>query len=434
MVVQPPARGDARAAYLPELAATVWPAPADASLRRGGRAGYAVLPSAARPRLLVPAGARRAAASAIRHSTEAVGLKARLRRRLLATAFRSGLGPLAFRDRLLVEAAGGEAAGAAAGGEAVGAAAGLEAHLGAVLRQQVLLSLHIGPARANRKPVVQLLDGDGSPLGFAKLGVDPLTRALVGAEVEALRRLGALDLGAVTVAEVLHHGDWGGHVLLLQSALPVHLRRAAGSAATAAEHAAMVTVAGCLGLHQESYAGSGYAKRLTAAVDALGEHPDAARLRAMLDRVADADPALRFGCWHGDWNGGNSAVLADGRVLVWDWERFDVDVPAGYDALHRRLQTAVTRQGIPPPDAARRLLADAPATLAGFGQPDTSADLVAVLYLAELATRYLRDRQAEAGARLGHIDAWLLPAVEQHLAGRDRQVAKGDGMSRGAGK
>ena len=73
MVVQPPAGGDARAAYLPELASLVWPAPADAALRRGGRAGYAVVPSAARPRLLVPAGARRAAASAIRHSTEAVG-------------------------------------------------------------------------------------------------------------------------------------------------------------------------------------------------------------------------------------------------------------------------------------------------------------------------------------------------------------------------
>jgi hypothetical protein len=132
--------------------------------------------------------------------------------------------------------------------------------------------------------------------------------------------------------------------------------------------------------------------------------------------VTRADPVLGFGAWHGDWNDGNSAALADGRVLVWDWERFDADVPLGYDALHLRLQTAVTRAGADPLDAARALLAGAAATLAPFEQPADVAGRVAALYLVDLAARYLRDRQAEAGARLGHVAAWLLPAVEEHLA------------------
>jgi hypothetical protein len=402
MVVQPPAGGDARAAYLPELAGQVWPAPADATLRRGGvrqPGGYAVVPSAARPRLLVPTASRRAAASAIRHSTEAIGLKARLRRQVLAAAFRAGVGPLAFRDRLVIDGA------------------GLDSHLAEVLGRPALMSIHIGPARANRKPVLQLLGPRGEALAYAKLGVDPLTRALVDAEAAALTRLGGVPLGPVTVAETLHHGHWRGHALLVQSALPVRLERAAPAEAAAAEAAAMLAVAGALGVRRRRYAGSRYAERLAAEVDALGGRAEAARLRAVLDAVARVDPVLDFGCWHGDWNDGNSATLADGRVLVWDWERFDADVPVGYDALHLRLQTAVTRAGTDPLAAARSLLAGAAATLAPFGQPAPVAGSAAALYLVELAARYLRDRQAEAGARLGNVATWLLPAVEEHHAG-----------------
>ncbi|MET8833969.1 hypothetical protein ABZV78_08650 [Micromonospora sp. NPDC004540] len=399
MVFRVPPDGDGRSAYLGELAGLIWPEPAEPALRKGG-GGWVVVPSASRPRLLVPTGSGRAAASAVRHSTEAVGRKARLVRQGLATAFRLGLGPLVFRDRLVVT-----------GG-------GLDAYLAEVLGEPALVSLHIGPARANRKPVLQLLAPDGRALGYAKLGVDPLTRALVDVEAAALRRLADLPLGPVTVAGVRHHGDWHGHALLVQEALPVRLPRATPAAAGVAERAAMVAVAGCLGVRRRSWAGSEHAARLAHAVDALGARPEAGRLRAVLKTVADVDPTVAFGTWHGDWNGGNAAVLADGRVLVWDWERFEADVPVGYDALHRAVQTAIGNDGVEPTEAARALIAGADRTLAPFDSEGRSADLVAVLYLVELAARYLRDRQAEAGARLGHVDAWLLPAVEEHLARR----------------
>ncbi|MCP3787742.1 hypothetical protein NLX85_30715 [Micromonospora sp. A3M-1-15] len=401
MVFRVPPDGDGRSAYLGELAGLIWPEPAEPALGKGG-AGWVVVPSASRPRLLVPTGSGRAAASAVRHSTEAVGRKARLVRQGLATAFRLGLGPLVFRDRLVVT-----------GG-------GLDAYLAEVLGERALVSLHIGPARANRKPVLQLLAPDGRALGYAKLGVDPLTRALVDAEAAALRRLADLPLGPVTVAGVRHHGDWHGHALLVQEALPVRLPRATPAAAEAAERAAMVAVAGCLGVRRRSWAGSDHAARLADAVDALGARPEAGRLRAALKTVADLDPTVAFGAWHGDWNSGNSAVLADGRVLVWDWERFEADVPVGYDELHRAVQTAIGNDGVEPVEAARALIAGADRALAPFDPDGRGADLVAVLYLVELAARYLRDRQAEAGARLGHVDTWLLPAVEEHLARRAR--------------
>jgi hypothetical protein len=34
-----------------------------------------------------------------------------------------------------------------------------------------------------------------------------------------------------------------------------------------------------------------------------------------------------------------------------------------------------------------------------------------------MSTRYLADRQDEAGARLGDVQAWLLPALDENLIG-----------------
>ena len=48
------------------------------------------------------------------------------------------------------------------------------------------MSLYLSPARANRKPVLQLLTPQGQAAGFAKIGTNQLTRELVTAEYEAL--------------------------------------------------------------------------------------------------------------------------------------------------------------------------------------------------------------------------------------------------------
>jgi hypothetical protein len=37
--------------------------------------------------------------------------------------------------------------------------------------------------------------------------------------------------------------------------------------------------------------------------------------------------------------------------------------------------------------------------------------LTALLYLIDLAARYVADRQADAGARLGVLGSWLLPVL-----------------------
>jgi hypothetical protein len=101
-------------------------------------------------------------------------------------------------------------------------------------------------------------------------------------------------------------------------------------------------------------------------------------------------------------------------VLVWDWERFTLGVPMGFDAVHYELQRLV--QGDPDAEGAvERTVARAPELLAPFDVPAEAAELTALLYLIDLAARYLADRQAEAGARLGVLGTWLLPVLVRRV-------------------
>ena len=276
----------------------------------------------------------------------------------------------------------------------------------------MLISTHLGAARANRKPVLQLLTARGETAGFAKISVNPLTRDLIRAERAALNPLAGANLRELTVPRVLHYGPWQGREVLVMNALPVWRRRTALRPGQLA--AAMTELTAVGGRDRGPLAGSAFLARMTSRLARIPASADRDALATALGTLAAADPELSFGAWHGDWTGWNMASIADG-LLVWDWERFTRPVPVGFDALHYRLQTAVVRRRQPPPAAAAECVRAAPAALAPFGVPAAEARLTGVLYLAELSVRYLADRQAEAGARLGRPGTWLIPAIEEAM-------------------
>jgi hypothetical protein len=378
-----------RSAYLDEVVQTLYPAGT-------GTSAFLVLPHPRRPRLLVPAGARRAGAAAVRHYAEPQSWPARLIRTAVAVAVRTGTAGMLQRGRVRVEAAG-----------------SLQGHLQEVLGTQVLLGIQIGPARANRKPVLQLLSPAGETIGFAKLGTGRLTRELVRAETGALETLSRLRLRQLTVPQVLHAGRWRDHELLVQSAVPVWRRRSALGPDRLA--LAMRELADCCGVSESPLATSAYWQRLHERLVAATGQPEGAALAtaaAGLHRQAGAT-MLRYGAWHGDWAPWNMAALP-GTLLVWDWERFTTGVPVGFDAVHYYLQRRLQST----PDAAAAVsatLAAADRLLAPFGVPAAARRATAQLYLVDLAARYLTDRQAEAGARLGVLGTWLLPVLIRSL-------------------
>jgi Phosphotransferase enzyme family len=406
-----------RQRYLREVCGLLWPSPATVTVGRARHHGVAVsratrerrrrarerefilLLGRRRPRLLIPA-APAAGAAAVRSYGEPGSATARLGARALALALASGVGGTVLRSRVRVHAPQGSST--------------IESHLRGALQRDVRVSLYLGPARANRKPVVQILTPKGQPVGFAKIGSSALTRTLVHAERGALARLAEAGLSDVTVPQVLHYGEWRGMNVLVLSTLPVWLRRRQVTAARLT--AAMISVAGVGGHRREPLAESPYWQRLTERLSAADAGADRDTLLGALDTLCEhaGDAPLTMGSWHGDWTPWNMASTRGG-LLVWDWERFTGGVPLGFDALHYRLQKDVVPGHREPQAAAARCLEGAPATLAAFGVDAGEARVTGTLYLAELATRYLADRQAEAGALLGAPGTWLIPAITEQV-------------------
>jgi hypothetical protein len=388
-----------RAQYLDEVLDVLYP----------GRVGdhvaeYIVVPNARRPRLLVPVGDRRIAAAAVRRYAEPQSRMARFKRDAVVAALVTGVSSVLLRDRLRVCAG-------------TGPDDTIDAYLRAALGTDLRLSVHIGPARANRKPVLQLLTPDGQTLGFAKLGISALTRTLVRAEATALAAVSRAGLTSLVVPRVLHTGRWRDHEVLVQSALPVWHRRAPLTAPRLA--CAMREVAACCGSRRGGLRDSGYWTRLHGRLAAIAAHPEGMALLRAAERIVGTAGRveLTYGAWHGDWAPWNMASLAD-TLAVWDWERFTPGAPIGFDALHYALQRSIS---IAPSrssthDAAAQavtaMMTQAPELLLPFGVVHRQAvEVTALLYLIDLATRYVADRQAEAGARLGVLGSWLLPVL-----------------------
>ncbi len=397
--------GDAqdRLRYLTNAAASLWPGSTTVvnRARAGSPSGeFLLLPNAGTPRLLVPSGRRRAAAAAVRGYGEQSGRRGRARARLLSAALRTGVAQPLIRDRVQV----------------TGGTDGLPGHLAELLGSEVLVSLHLGPPRANRKPVLQLLRPDGRLLGFAKVGLDELTRRLVSTEAAALHRLASADLREPLTPRVVHSGQWNGLEILVQSPLPIHGRRVRHD--DRALTAAMRAVADLDRVGSVRLVDSPYWSALCARVAGLPDGPAAARLAAIVAGLHDVarEDALSVGSWHGDWTSWNMAALPAG-LAVWDWERFATGVPVGFDPLHFALQSDLVVARRNPADTVISIVDSAPSRLRSFDVDGRAAAVTVLCYLTEIATRYTEDDQAAAGARLGRVQDWLLPVLSARVEG-----------------
>jgi hypothetical protein len=406
-------------AYLRKVCELLWPPPAVVTMdeehsqphalgiprlrarspEHPGVSKFVLIPGLRRPPLLVPAGPH-VSAAALRHYSGQRSRAARLTTKVISLFLASGFGDAVLRGRVQVDAN--------SEGDTI------ETYLADMFTPDILVSMYLGPPRANRKPVLQLLTPGGEPVAFVKVGINPLTCQLVRAERAALARLEQASLPGIMVPRVLRHDQWHGLEILVLSVVPAWLRH--HSPHPAQLTTAMNAVAQVDGLHSEPLIGSPYLRRLRDRLAAADEGDERAALLAALDVLAAraGGTALTYGAWHGDWAPWNMA-RAGRRLLVWDWERFTLGVPLGFDALHYRMQTELGPGHRDPLAAAAACLQNAEQLLAPFGISTEQAQLTGILYLTDLATRYLVDRQASAGAKNGAPSTWLIPAITREV-------------------
>ena len=367
---------------LTEVLDLLYPAPC--SLTGEGShqiAEYVVVSRARRPEMLIPAGSRRVAAAAVRRFA---GPPNRMWR------------PALFRTRVRVTAP-------RRGTDSI------DAYLRRCLGAELTIAVQIGQTR---HPVLQLLTPGGRTFGFARLGTSTPTRRSVRAETDALTTLSEIPLDTVAVPHIIHTGQWNGHDVLVQSALPAWRPRAPLSPYALTN--AMLEVAYARGTSRSWLATSAYwtglRNRLAEVEDQPGGSGLAEAARQLIDRCG-RDIPLTFGSWHGDWSPATMANVAAGehfreRLLLWGWEHYASGVPMGYDALHyelqRRLQTETDARA-----CVRDLVTQAPTLLDPFDVVHDGRTATALLYLTDLATRHLAGDLPEAD--------WLLPELVDRM-------------------
>ncbi|RLV47614.1 hypothetical protein D9V37_15735 [Nocardioides mangrovicus] len=287
---------------------------------------------------------------------------------------------------------------------------GIDAYLSQVLGLPVQVALYIGPRRAVQKPVLQVIDPSGHTIGFAKVGINELTRRLVRREADALRAVATHDTRVLRVPDIVHAGVWEGHELLVQEAVPPGRSRAAVRRWLPEATAEVGRIEGTT---WSAWPASTYRRRLGQRQRALVSHPCAPLLTAALDladRVVGTD-AVEFGCSHGDWASWNFTANDD-YLVAWDWEHFARDVPLGLDAVHHDIAERTALRGLRPAAAFADLVGDLPTALTGTMVGASAAPRAVALYVVEILTRYLEDDEARNGTTaMSRVSDWVPPTL-----------------------
>lgn len=364
---------------------------------------FVFIPDAQRPRLLLPAGAPRAAAAALQRYSHDLRAAERVVRKVGSAALSTGLAERAFPDILRVTAL-----PAADAGESV------EARLTEILGRPVVVSIGLGTTRANRKPVLHVLSHEGETVAFVKVGDSDVARELVRAEVAALTYLSTRPLSHLNIPRVLHHGEWRGVELLVLSPLPTTARRWKRRSVIPVDAMAELFAVG--GVERRAAGESPLWRGISGVADRLADPKSSRLLSQAVAKIGAVHGAtmLELGAWHGDWTPWNMAWRR-GDVQLWDWERFAHGVPRGFDALHYRLQdglrSAKGRRGTPPLPEWTAGAADA---LVQLGVSGPAARVTTALYLLELCRRYLLAAQGSAGTPLRPQATSLLRDIHDH--------------------
>jgi hypothetical protein len=292
-----------------------------------------------------------------------------------------------------------------------------------VFGERVDLSIGLGTARANRKPVLQVFDARGRSLAFVKIGVTPVTEELVQAEAAGLRRLGEAELPALfEVPRLLHLGRWEGRSVVAMTSVQTSFRqRPSRQFAVPVEEMSLLHGAfgeGSRPLRElplwQAMLEARSALRSETARELLGE-----ALEVLGD--TDADRPQPVGAWHGDWTPWNMSRRR-GRLQLWDWERFETGVPLGLDRCHYAVNAVCRRDGLGLASVLRGL------ELAGISNDrSTESHAVGATYLAVITSRYLAGAELELGdaiaagitdrsqVMLDALRSWLgLPTAVHH--------------------
>lgn len=333
-------------------------------------------PSVERANILIPADAPAAARQAVRRWHDGSGLPERARAsaaQLLMTAQ-----PLAglLLDRSKVAAI-----------PETGAVPGIVDQLSELLGlTELVVAMSLSAPKANRKPVLQLLDPSGRCLGWAKVGANPLTDAMVANEAHWARRPYTAPLVA---PRLWHELDLAGRPVVVTNGL-VPGRRIRGRALDPPPPSLFRAVAERGTVERQSV---GQTLWWLSVEEILADAREEERAAIEVARRRFGHQAVEVGAWHGDltpWN----MMTGRGRHQLIDWELAADGVPYGFDLCHFHTQVSAELLGLAADEAMVRSARLSSGGLRRLGVAAPARLMVWQLYLIELIRRTVAWRSA----------------------------------------
>ena len=286
-------------------------------------------------------------------------------------------------------------------------------------RDDLSLAVIVGTVRPNRKPVLKVITSDGTCLGFAKVGWNRVTRALLANEADALEAIAGLATPPRSFAapEVLERREVAGYDVLLLKPLP-HSRRGMKKPSRFPVEAAK-EIASLRGVESTVLSASAYWAELNARIEAAtwDEYGPASGLLARAMELLETKHGTRevaFGTWHGDfipWN----MKRAEGTLYIWDWERSSSSAPVGLDAARYDLDLRMKIKRESPEKAVRASAMSLGPVLEELGAPAGTATLVTTLHALEMVLRFQEARKAGVEGRERRYVAALQEMLVQPL-------------------
>jgi hypothetical protein len=269
-------------------------------------------------------------------------------------------------------------------------------------RSDLSLGVILGQKRPNRKPVIKILSSQGECLGFAKVGWNEISRALVKNEAHVLQSIAELAIApeSFRVPKVLEYRQVGDAELLVTAPIPP---RRAGNSRRMLRFPMEVAkeISALEERPTEVFAQSSYWSNLKSRIGAL--KPGGGPVRALGDGVERLESRygareITFGAWHGDFTPWNMS-RSRGTLSIWDWERSGGLVPVGLDAARFDLDVRLKIKRERARDAVHRSVMSLGPTLEAMGAEAGTATLVTTLHALEMVLRFEEARAAGVRGR-----------------------------------
>jgi hypothetical protein len=312
---------------------------------------YAVVPSLASPRFLVPLGTSQCGANSL-HTYSAHKPLARAFKYALQMGLRTGLAQPFLRQRVSIHESD-------LASDPVTSNQSLRRYLARALGQsEVFLGVSLGTPSPHQKPLFQVMDRNGRALGYAKIGWNQETIRIVKNEAQALERLAENKFTSASIPRALLAEDWNGHYVLLQSGPPSE--HWSPSRDVTAGHVQFLRelnqTNASTALLQASPWHQNLQERLRS-LDAMGAAYDADLVQWALEEcaVCFGESEACFGIKHGDFTPWN-LLQKEGNLFVLDWEYAENHSPAGSDLFHFAVQRAALVEEAKPKQIAHEIL------------------------------------------------------------------------------